>query len=268
MLASGILVFILTEYIALVSAPRALLEFIKVDTTPEEAVASALALILIFFSLLVLVRYFRERNLIGFFFFLSLFFGLQFLFSLYLPSLVALLAAFALVLGKALGRYVITQNLALIPGLAGIGVAVGLSLTPYGAMILLVVLSLYDILAVYFTKHMVAMFRGMLQHGVIPAIIIPEKFSGLFKRVYDISPGSGFMLLGTGDIVIPAIFAVSVSSLGNTAALAAVIGSVIGFISTELIFTNQRFRKPMPALPPIATCTILGFLVERLVTGL
>lgn len=264
MLTSGMIAFAITEVIAVLSSNRALSAFIQADTTPEETVATFFALLLAFFAFLVLVRYFRERNLLGFFFFLSLFFGLNFLFSLYLPAIAALIVSLTLLLGKALGRRVLTQNLALIPGLAGIGIAVGLSLTPIGAMILLSALSAYDIAAVYLTKHMVALFRGMLSGGVIPAVIIPEKFSGLVQKIDKIKPGGGFMLLGTGDLVLPTIFVVAVSGLGTTAIVASAVGSVLGFAATELIFTHQRFRRPMPALPPIATGTILGFLVERL----
>ncbi|MBI2098937.1 hypothetical protein HYT45_00800 [Candidatus Uhrbacteria bacterium] len=264
MIISGLVAFAGAEAIAFVSAPRALKSFVSRDSTPEEGLAALLAVLLVFFSFLVLVRYFRERNLLGFFFFISLFFGLYFLFGLYLPAIPALAFSLLLILSKALGRRVITQNLALLPGLAGIGVAVGLSFTPYGALLLLAALSVYDIIAVYFTKHMVALFRNMLKGGVIPAIIIPEKFSGLIQKIEDIKPGAGFMLIGTGDLALPTIFVVAVSGVGTSASLASGLGSMIGFVATELIFTHQRFRRPMPALPPIATGTILGFLVERL----
>ncbi len=268
MIPFGILAFAATEAIAFFSMPRALVTFGSADATPAEALATFVSLLLTFFAILVLLRYFRERNLLGFFFFISLFFGLYFLLSLYLPPLAALTVSLGIVLVKALGRRVITQNLALIPGLAGIGLAVGLSLTPHGALILLVVLSIYDIIAVYFTKHMVTLFRGMLKVGVIPAVIIPEKFFGLAQKIEEIKPGMDFLMIGTGDLILPTIFVVAVSGLGRDAVLASAAGSLVGFIATEMIFTHQRFRRPMPALPPIATCTILGFLLERLLIGI
>ncbi len=264
MIVSGMIVFIFTEIIAVASVHRASSSFIKIDENPAEVLTTAIAFSLVFLGLLALFRYFRERNLFGFFFYLSLFFGLNFLLSLYLPWIGALLIALALFLGKALGRRVITQNLALLPGLAGISVAVGLAFTPYGAMFLLLVLSFYDIVAVYFTKHMISLFRRLLSSGVIPAIIIPERFSGFLRRTYEVTPGFGFMLLGTGDIIVPAVFIVSVSALGWPVVMGSIVGSLLGFAATETIFTHQHFRRPMPALPPIATGTILGFLIGRL----
>lgn len=264
MIGGGMLAFLLTEALAVFSVSRRGISFFDSVGTPREIIASWLAFLMLFFSLLVLFKYFRDRDLFGFFFFLSLLFGLNFLFSLYFSPIVALPLSLALLLGKALGRRVFIQNLALIPGLAGISIAVGESLGQNTAMALLIVLSFYDIIAVYFTKHMVVLFRGLLSHGVIPAIIIPESFSGFLKRTYEISPGSGFMLLGTGDIILPAVFAVAVSPLGYAAVLGAVAGSLLGFVATETIFTHQRFRRPMPALPPIATGTILGFFIVRM----
>lgn len=264
MLLSGMGAFLATELLAVFSLPRALVASFASEATPKETLATFFALVFGFFALLVLFRYFRDRNLWGFFFFISLFFGLNFFLSLYFSPYLALFLSLILVLGKALGRRVVTQNLALIPGLSGIGIAIGMSLTENGALILLLVFSFYDILAVYFTKHMVALFRGLLRGGVIPAVIISEKFSGLWQKVDKISAGAGFMFLGTGDIVLPTIFIVAISGLGEVAIWGSILGSLIGFAATEIIFTHQRFRRPMPALPPIATCTILGFLTARL----
>lgn len=268
MLLSGAAAFALTEIIAAASLPRAKNILAVAETTPKEILATWLAFLLVFFALLFLFNYFREKNLFGFFFYLSLFFGVNFLLSLYLPWIVSLLVALALFLGKALGRFVITQNMALIPAMSGIGLAVGLALTPNGAMILLLALSFYDIIAVYFTKHMVSMFRGMLSAGVIPAIIIPERVSGLFRRTYEVAPGAGYMLLGTGDIIVPVVFLAAVSGGGYGAVISSAMGSLAGFAATETIFTHQRFRRPMPALPPIASGTILGFLIYKLFLGL
>lgn len=264
LLLSGMGAFLTTELLAVFSLPRALAASFVAEATPEEALATFFALMFGFFAFLVLFSYFRNRNLWGFFFFISLFFGLNFFLSLYFGTGFALFLSLALILGKALGRRVITQNLALIPGLSGIGIAIGMSLTENGALILLLILSFYDIIAVYFTKHMVALFRGLLRGGVIPAVIISEKFSGLGQKVDKISAGAGFMFLGTGDIVLPTIFIVAISGLGGAAIGGSILGSLIGFAATEIIFTHQRFRRPMPALPPIATCTILGFLLARL----
>lgn len=266
MLFSGMCAFLATELLAVFSVPRALRAFIIAEATPKETLSAFFAFIFVFFALLVLFAYFRERNLLSFFFFVSLFFGLNFLLSLYFRAAPALLLSLALVLGKAFGRRVIIQNLALIPGMAGIGIAIGMSLTESGALILLLILSFYDIIAVYFTKHMVALFRGLLNRGVIPALIIPVNFYGLFGSINKISPGAGSMLLGTGDIVLPTIFIVAISAVGQVAVWSTIFGSLLGFAATEIIFTHQRFRRPMPALPPIATGTILGFLVGRLLT--
>ena len=82
MIPFGILAFAATEAIAFFSMPRALVNFASTDITPEEALATFVSLLFVFFAFLVLLRYFRESNLLGFFFFISLVFGLYFIWAL------------------------------------------------------------------------------------------------------------------------------------------------------------------------------------------
>ena len=41
--------------------------------------------------------------------------------------------------------------------------------------------------------------------------------------------------------------------------------SLIGLLVSFLIFISQKMRKPIPALPPIALFSIIGFLVTLII---
>lgn len=155
---------------------------------------------------------------------------------------------------------VLIHDIAVILTLIGIGTIFGLSLSPLTAVIILVVLSFYDIWSVYVTKHMIKIAQRMIQSGAIFGLIIPTFNKDFFIKTKDIISGDRSMILGSGDIVLPLILAASIARISAPDALIVVIFSSIGLWITHLLFVNQLERKPMAALPPIALMSILGYL--------
>ena len=133
------------------------------------------------------------------------------------------------------------------------------------AVWVLAVLSVYDIIAVYFTKHMVKMAEGMIASKAIFGFIIPLQSSGFKEKISAVQPGENFMVLGSGDIVLPLILTVSVARVSFLQAIFVAVFSVFGLLATHLIFVNQKERRPMAALPPIAALSIIGYLVSSLI---
>lgn len=212
---------------------------------------------LIFFSFL---RLSRGRILFEILFILAVFFGVWLILGTFLPEGVAIILASLTILSRYLYPSPLTQNLAIILGISGLAVGIGLALSVKAVLILLVLLSFYDIIAVFVTKHMVKMFKGLLEKGIIMALMIPFDIKDLFKKFKKIKPKDKFMFLGTGDLALPAVFVVSSFGEGWITTIGAVLGSLVGLYATQTIFFIGR-KKPIPALPPIATGTILGYLI-------
>ncbi len=186
------------------------------------------------------------------------------LFSFFDPIIATLIAVTILILFLKL-KYVIVHDLAIMAALAGIGAVIGLSLTPMVAAILIAIFSFYDILAVYKTGHMVVMAQGMIRAGAIFGLIIPTYGKDFFADTKDITPGDRFMVLGSGDIALPLALSGAVAKVSLPGALAVAVFATFGLFATHLIFTNQKERRPMAALPPIAAMTILGYLFYSLI---
>ena len=191
--------------------------------------------------------------------------GSEIIFSLFLNPLPAFIASLILILAMILIPRVLVLNIAVILGLAGIGAIFGLSITPIVAVWILAIFSVYDIVAVYWTKHMVAMARGMIASKAIFGFIIPLRASGFKEKISAVQPGENFMILGSGDIVLPLVLTVSVARVSMWQALVVAIFSVFGLLATHLIFVNQKDRRPMAALPPIAALSIIGYLLSSLI---
>ena len=210
--------------------------------------------------ILGLIRIMHGGFFLRIFFLLALFSGTLITLGIFLSNIWSLIFSLLLVMAYSFYPYVWFHNLVLILTLPGIAAALGASITPYAAVILLIFMSVYDYIAVYKTEHMVKMAKAMITGRAIFAMIYPEHWHGFKAHLNKAHPGEGFMMLGTGDFVFPIIMATSAYSISAAAAWTVLIVSLLGLLLMHLIFSLQKVRRPMPALPPLAAFAILGFL--------
>jgi presenilin-like A22 family membrane protease len=189
---------------------------------------------------------------------------LQTVLSIWLRSDIALIISILFLVWFWFWQSVFIQDLVMIITLAGLGAILGLSLTPLTVIFVLVILSVYDIIAVYVTGHMVKMAKLMVDSKAIFGFVIPDTVSNFKTDIKNVRPGDQFMILGSGDVIMPIIFTVSLVQISNIQSLIVGIFSVLGLLATHLIFINQKIRRPMAALPPIAAMTIIGYLIASL----
>ena len=162
-------------------------------------------------------------------------------------------------------KSILIHNILLILGIAGVGSVTGLRIDGGTAIIILAIFSIYDYIAVYKTKHMIKMAREMAEGDALMAFIIPQNLADFKKDLKEVKPGGNFLILGGGDIAFPLLFATSLLSSGIANSIVVAIFSFIGLIASFLIFIFQKERQPIPALPPIALFSIIGYLVTRLI---
>lgn len=200
--------------------------------------------------------------LLNFFLIIVVLVGTQIIFGIWFGDLWSWLLSLIILTIFVVHKTVLSHDVAMVLGIAGISSILGISLSPTVALLLLVVMSFYDILAVYWTRHMVYMAQGMIEAGAVFGFIIPSNFRGFLYNGQEAKKeiGTNFMILGSGDIGLPLIMASSVATQSLTQAFIVAMFSIIGVFVTHLIFINQSHRKPMAALPPIATLTIIGYL--------
>ena len=176
-------------------------------------------------------------------------------------------ATFLIVAGFLYFKNVLIHNIGIILAVAGVGSLLGSVIFPGTVVIIMVILSFYDIIAVYVTGHMIKMAKIMMKSGAVFGFIIPSQMSGFFfhKGEAQAQAGTGgdqFMILGSGDVGLPVVLASSVARYSLAGAIIVAVFSLAGLFITHLIFVNQKERKPMAALPPIATMSIVGYLIS------
>ena len=162
------------------------------------------------------------------------------------------------------------QNILMLLALVGVGSVFGVLLTPWPIMVFLLVVAVYDFLAVRF-GYMMWMVKKLSQSDSLPAFVIPKTRSNWnqnlkSKTAHTIIEGEAaerdYSILGGGDIGFPLILMVSVYAnygFGNSLIVAAF--SLVGLISAFIIQSLFLKGKPMPALPPIAVSSLIGLLI-------
>ncbi|MEM3030358.1 MAG: presenilin family intramembrane aspartyl protease [Candidatus Micrarchaeia archaeon] len=192
------------------------------------------------------------------------------LLSLGIPFYYAL--AFLLSLGVALAKFFSPRfkNLAAILASAGVGAVFGFSLDLLPAVIFVVGLSLYDVLAVFFTRHMVVMAQELGRRNLAFSVSAEQKVKVKLPRRKAPVEQRSVLELGTGDLSIPCMLAVSAFKYGNALslwhgaayALASIGGSSLALVL--VLYAVLRGRLFLPALPPLAFGGLAGIALARL----
>lgn len=196
------------------------------------------------------------------------------------PELGAWLGAAAVGIACAVGLYYHPEWYVIdIVGVlvaAGAAAIFGISLGLVPVILLLVVLAVYDAIAVYKTKHMLALADSVMELRLPVLLVIPKTWNYRFRdevaRFKDAAESKQgreereALFMGLGDLVFPAVLVVSAIMFaqpgwGLAPALGAMGGTVVGY--SILIATVLRGR-PQAGLPLLNGGAITGFLVGLL----
>ena len=150
------------------------------------------------------------------------------------------------------------RNIFLLFATSIVGALLGASLDIVPAAILAMALSIYDIIAVFYTKHMVTMakelgnrdagfsitFPSNFQKNMVVPKVSAEKLRKFYKKVQ-----VNAVELGTGDLALPTMLMVSAMKISPWHAMATMLGSTIGM--SLLFFYIEKKKGYWPALPPL-----------------
>ncbi len=159
---------------------------------------------------------------------------------------------------------------------AGCAAIFGISLSPLPVVVLLILLVVYDYVAVHKTKHMLTLADGVMQQKMPIMFLVPKKLKYSYARegfaIQDKKEERGAYMLGLGDVIFPGVLVVSAQVFCGglnvfglaLPSLGALAGAVLGMI---LLAIPMRSGKPQPGLPLINGCAIVGFIICCAVSG-
>ncbi|MFH1055274.1 MAG: presenilin family intramembrane aspartyl protease [Candidatus Altiarchaeota archaeon] len=182
----------------------------------------------------------------------SLLIGTLFTYSAIFGDLALLLTPLSLILAYLKRDTIVANNMLLTFGIAGIGSLLGASLGILPALALILIMSAYDLIAVFVTKHMVT---------------LAKESQGKFTLMFTIPVGDRAIHLGAGDIAIPLTFSASVlAAKGAGYAIPTALGGLLGLIAL-FYYILGREKVTLPALPPITAGLIFGYALCLLTLG-
>ena len=194
-------------------------------------------------------------------------------------------AALGVLLVFAKNRIPRLRNTTAMIASIGVGTILGITFSFTAALIFMFILAAYDFIAVFITKHMITIANaaikmnlsfmvsasdieavpiGMLSKDERAAYLKAAKGDrewGRLARRFNISkyaPVSASVGLGTGDLAMPLMLAVSAYKvyLSFTFSISIILGAVLGLFITMMILRN--YRRALPAIPPL----LLGILIS------
>ena len=196
--------------------------------------------------------------------------------GVFMPGYLALIICFGLALLKIRKPGPITHNateMLMYPGIAIIFVPL---LDIYWALALLLVISVYDMFAVWKSKHMVKMAEFQTQSKAFAGIAIsykkPEEKTT--KKTKGKGEGVQNAVLGGGDIAFPLIFAgvvmtYLISTLAIVKPMAFLMALAIPFSCAAVLFAlllKAEKGKYYPAMPFMTAGCLIGYGIVYMLT--
>lgn len=235
-----------------------------IDNNPN-SVWNALFIVgyIIFFSMVILVlkKFFKGGNFMFVLEFLALFSGISLIFNVVFSLPLSYLASLYLLaikynLKKETNYTKWYNNMLLALAISGAGTVIGLGLGIIPVIVFLILLAIYDIIAVFYTKHMISLANLVISKKVSLIFLLPSK-----KREYK---------LGGGDFVIPAVvtsslflYLIKYNSFSFTllAIVCVWLASIVGLFLTFYILDKSKKIKALPALPIQTALIIIVILI-------
>lgn len=270
--------FVLVQLLAAFVGWQFISQSVSIVENPADLQNAPLLFAYVLFNALVLllILKFYKGNL--------LFYAIELLLELLSATIFALLAlpaVFALLFG---GFIVVlrvlfpsTRTVLLLFSAAVVGALLGSSLDILPAIIFASILGGYDVIAVFYTKHMITLARELSQRNAGFSIKLtanrrrqPERRRNAARALVEATlhrtpreagePES--IELGTGDLVIPAMLLVSSLKISAVHAAAAFVGSLAGLFL--MLYLLEKRKGYWPALPPLVFGALFALLLVQL----
>jgi len=227
-------------------------------------------------SLLFLITKFKLDIIMRVWFFIVIWIALGLFINTLLPqgkyiSLIALLFALPLVLSKVVERNIIVHNITELMIYPGIGAVFVPLLNIYTIIAFLIIISIYDMWAVWKSGIMQKMAKYQISKlHIFSGFFIPYTSKKVKLRIKQMKKKGiknkkfkvNVALLGGGDVIFPIITAgVMLKTLGLGSALITLLGATLGLL---YLFISAK-KKAYPAMPYITVGMFLGMAISYLI---
>ncbi len=137
-----------------------------------------------------------------------------------------------------------------------VGALIGTGLGVFPILLFIILLAVYDFIAVFKTKHMITLAKGITKQNLAFTVAMPTP-----KHQFE---------LGTGDLALPLVFAVSTMKASQAIGFPSYLvpagmvltASLIGLLIT-IDYSGKHVGKALPALPLQAVLMLGAFALSK-----
>ncbi len=210
---------------------------------------SILPIIIFMTILILLLARFKLRKIWKAWFFLAVWFALVISLAAFVDVKLAMVLALLGAVFKVIEVDIYVHNLTELFIYGGLVAIFAPIFTPFSALVLLFLISVYDMIAVWSTKHMIKLAKFQTSLKVFAGLLVPY---GKKKAA----------ILGGGDIGFPLLFTVVIyKSLG----LSALIIPLFVALALFLLLVKGKKDRYYPAMPYLSAGCIAGYFIAYLI---
>ncbi len=226
------------------------------QAAPTTSVVYILAAVLIGTILILLIVRWKSVMLWKLWFWLAVLLCLHIAFAAFMSSAYALVLALILSTLKVFRPSVIVHNATELFIYGGLAVIFVPLLTPLTAIVLLGLISVYDMYAVWRSEHMAHMAQFQASSGVFAGLLLPYAPKKIMLKAPTKQGKLRTAILGGGDIGFPLIFAGVVMKTAGLQAVLISFGAALALFA--LLFFGQK-KRFYPAMPFLTAGCLVGY---------
>lgn len=200
---------------------------------------------------------FRMKYLVDFAVLVSSYYLAGLYTNLLLPSLLFALIVLAIRQSGNLFLY----NASSAVSIVSFSLLFGLFLKPDLTLLLLAIMSIYDVIGVLYTRHIKYIWFGMAKRA---ADFDPSRWRDAIALIFPQGGGS-FVMVGAGDFALPALLTVSLAGSSIPAGIVSLILSTLGFAALQKMasMTKRAADTGLPGIPVLAFFSAIALLLSK-----
>lgn len=167
--------------------------------------------------------------------------------SAFIASTIAIIVSAVMIGIKFKEKDVYVHNLTEVLAYAGISTLLLPLFNIFAVVLFLMIVAVYDFVAVYVTKHMIKLVKVQKSIGIFTGVTIIEDKEAA--------------MIGGGDFVLPLLFSgVVFRDFGFMPSIFVIVGASLSLLFLLIIGKKKHFY---PAIPFLLTGSLLGFLIGQ-----
>ncbi|MBI4153368.1 hypothetical protein HY497_02495 [Candidatus Woesearchaeota archaeon] len=199
-------------------------------------------------------------------YFLAVFISLVMAFGAFISSLWAVILSLVLALWKIVRPNIFIHNISELFIYGGLAAIFAPIMNVFAGVMLLIFISLYDMYAVWKSKHMIKLAKFQSKNNVFAGFYVPYQLQNGLTKARRTKKKVKSAILGGGDVAFPLLFAGTV--LKEFGLMLSIIIPICATIALFFLLIKGKKNTFYPAMPFISAGCLVGYGIIAIVAAM